>query len=1471
MSDIIADLELKVTSSAKGSTEAIDRLSRSLDGLKSSLSGFSDGYEATFTGLANGLSQLKTATTGWDTRGVKSMSSSLTKLSSSAEAVNRAFSVMKSGMIVGDTTGLTALSDALKGFNGFTLDANLPALISSLKALSKLIIPDDLAARLTDVGTALRGFSGFTVDPNLPMLISLLQRVSTVNIPPDLGAQLVRLGMGLAAFGAIVSGLGAIDRSIINLVNALSRLGGVDFASASIGLPIFTRAISDLITTVNAGGGVDRSLTNLINALTRLARATTTANGAISNLNLTVGQVPRHTERAHRSYNNLYMMLIKFRTLLWGIRTAWRALSSSISDASALTEVANVVGTVYSDTARETLEGLSKQAIKDYGMSELAFKQISSRFQAMGTAMGISNEAVAEAEKNFEKWHLINKATENELYGVRTNSMSDMSMTLTELAADIGSFYDTSVEDVQTALASIYTGTTRPLRQFGIDISQTNLQVWAMAQGLNADVQSMTQAEKAMLRYQYVLYSARNALGDFQKTSDTWANQVKILKNQLQQLGIIFGQTFINAFRPALKAMNRFLSAVISFAQQVFNALGAIFGWKIEITSSGIKDELGDVADTVGDISDGAGGAGDNLGKAAKNAGKLKQQLQGFDKLNLLTSDSGSGSGGSGGKGGSGGSGGGSGGGGGTSGDDLSVNITKQENPMFSHIKSLFDLGKFVGDTIADSLNNIDWNHIRLRARAFGTGLASFLNGFFSTDAMAAMGRTLAQGLNTALEELYGFADVFSWEQFGRSCRKFVDNIFLTFDWKLAADTVDAWVQGIADAIIGFFSEDSNKTAILDGLKEFVLNLDPETIALVVGAIGLSMSGALSFITPFGAFTAISEALKMLMTGGTGVVNIPLLLISLAAFDFSQSDKGGIAKFVDDTMSEIERRLEEALPSTLMDVLGGAFAGVGIGSTLGMTIGHPIAGAIIGGIIGGLANAVNWGDVWEEIKKGIAYMFPNLSALGEDVIGWIKKPFEDAENNESILKIGADILGGIVAGIGGAILAPIALGADIITWFVNGFKSLFDIRSPSHNSEIRDIGGNIIAGVVEGIKDFIKTPFKLGKSVFDWIRDGLGGGNGEGGNLGDFSVKVKAKYETTKAKVQEWWGNTKKWFGDGVTSVKSKYETTKGKVKDWWEDTKKWWKGLGKGKDGNTVDIQAKYQTTREKVSTWWNNTKSWWGTRFADVTANLTKTKDSLPESAKTINTTSKFTTAKDALTAAMKNIDAVAKISTLKDALSAAAKTFSSTAKFSSAKDALAAAAKTFTSTANFSKWSKASTFTSTITGMVATIASWSKAHKFSNYVGNMVSQFSSWSKAKSFKNTVTGLVASFSSWISGRRATGGLYKNGKWSPIQQYAAGGSPNAGQVFVAREAGPELVGRLGGHTAVMNNDQIVASVASGVARANQAEIEVLRQQNQILMAILNKRSGIDADSIFNAVRAKDTAYKQRTGRSAFSY
>ena len=122
----------------------------------------------------------------------------------------------------------------------------------------------------------------------------------------------------------------------------------------------------------------------------------------------------------------------------------------------------------------------------------------------------------------------------------------------------------------------------------------------------------------------------------------------------------------------------------------------------------------------------------------------------------------------------------------------------------------------------------------------------------------------------------------------------------------------------------------------------------------------------------------------------------------------------------------------------------------------------------------------------------------------------------------------------------------------------------------------------------------------------------------------------------------------------------------------------------------------------------------------------------------------------------------------------------------------------------------------------------------------------------------------------------ATGGIKIGNNWKPIPQYASGTlSAAQGELFVAREAGPELVGSIGGHSAVMNNDQIVSSVAygveSGVRGAMAEQNAILRSQNNILTQILAKEYGITQSDVFNAVRSENVKYINRTGRSAFSY
>lgn len=116
---------------------------------------------------------------------------------------------------------------------------------------------------------------------------------------------------------------------------------------------------------------------------------------------------------------------------------------------------------------------MAKTSIQDFGMSELSVKQYSSRFQAMGVAMGFSQK-----------------------------KMADMSIELTKLTADMASFYDVEQSDVARNLQAIFTGETEPLRKYGLDLTQATLKEWALKNGLDANISSMTQAEKTMLQIQ---------------------------------------------------------------------------------------------------------------------------------------------------------------------------------------------------------------------------------------------------------------------------------------------------------------------------------------------------------------------------------------------------------------------------------------------------------------------------------------------------------------------------------------------------------------------------------------------------------------------------------------------------------------------------------------------------------------------------------------------------------------------------------------------------------------------------------------------------------------------------------------------------------------------------------------------------------------------------------------------------------
>lgn len=140
---------------------------------------------------------------------------------------------------------------------------------------------------------------------------------------------------------------------------------------------------------------------------------------------------------------------------------------------------------------------------------------------------------------------------------------------------------------------------------------------------------------------------------------------------------------------------------------------------------------------------------------------------------------------------------------------------------------------------------------------------------------------------------------------------------------------------------------------------------------------------------------------------------------------------------------------------------------------------------------------------------------------------------------------------------------------------------------------------------------------------------------------------------------------------------------------------------------------------------------------------------------------------------------------------------------------------------------------------------------------------------------KNALSNLRSSVTGFFGGKtvnvgtkatkKADGGVFSGGSWKPIKKYAVGGLPNMGQMFVAREAGPELVGTLGGHTAVMNNDQIVQSVSDGVYRAVLAAMRGQKTSSGSQPVQIS----LDGKVIFDSTRKSVQEYFNRTGMSPF--
>lgn len=1307
----IDELQIKIKADSAKASDSIDKLASSLDSLGKSLS-----FDTSkLSNIASGIRSMSDAATGF--KGAKSK-----EITSLATALSK-FSNVDTSSFYGISAAMKNLAAGMKDTK--TIDAS--GIMNTAAALSKMggtlatVGTSNLVKIKDDLAYFVKGMNSVgSLNFDTTGLSNLIKSISKLGLAnsTQATANLPQISAQLQNFVRQMNKIGELKFDMTNmssLVTSISRLGSVASGRAVNNIPLLADNLKYLFETLSKAPNVSANIIRMTEALANLAKTGASSGRAATSLGKSLNIFSGSANKAKSSSFSLASAFGKLYASYWLLFRAFSKIKDAIDISSSLTEVENVVRTTFGNYEK-LIQDFSKTSIQDFGMSELTAKQVASRFQAMGTAMGFSQ-----------------------------GKMADMSLQLTKLTADMASFYDMEQSDVARNLQAVFTGETEPLRKYGLDLTQATLKEWAMKQGLDADISSMTQAEKTMLRYQYVMANTAAAQGDFARTSDTWANQVRILKQSFEQLAAIIGGALINAFKPFVRTLNAVMQKVIAFATTVTNALGSIFGWKFEISSGGLADDWSDAAGSAADIAD-------STGQAAKNVEKMNKGLRAFDELNLITtpdSSSGSGSGGSGGGGAS---------GGGASGGLVQVDTIFKDYE--SQIRSLRELGAYISDALSDAMESIDWDRIYSKARNFGKGLADFLNGLITPRLFGDVGMTIASALNTAIYAALSFGEEFDWTNLGDSIAAGVNRFFETFDFSSLGRTINTWVHGIYDTITTAIGN-IKWSEVWDGVTDFLSEIDLETISLIIGAFALKYAGKIltgkilketigkliseKFVAAFG-----QESVKSILSY---VVPISLS-VAVGALTFTIG-KDSIKKDAENLVKAYKdggflQYLQESLKQLI----------------------NPFEwiNAYGGGILS---------------QKGI------LDRYSDGVDLNIKMPKkEDYASLDEYQKALNDFNNNVPDSL--KVPSSFDLKAWIDEWKqINGLDNV-DLRAEVVLPNLRE--------KISGFKDDVKEWWGL-----------------------DVELPVRNKLTTTLEDVSSWWEDVKEYWGEKKLSIQTEIGEIKGKIEEKWNEaseyiqenilpwfTKDHWLEIGNG-------IKEGLSTKWEEFSTWWSDTgiAVWWNEKVSPWF---------------TVNT--------------WKNLG-----ESIRKGLSKKWEEFTG-----------------WWENTGFYKWwnqDVAPKFTTdkwTFSGISDGLKNaWNNAIAAVKHIWN---GFANWMNSK----------LSFS-WdavnIAGKQIVGaGSINLGK---IPTFAAGGFPSQYSMFMAGENGrAEILGTVGGKTAVAGGQEITG-IRDAVYSTAQQEMELLRQQNQLLQGILEKEFGITSEQIGKSARNYAKDYFNRTGREAYIF
>lgn len=725
-------------------------------------------------------------------------------------------------------------------------------------------------------------------------------------------ADFTRLATNLAKLGNInVSALNSTASSLSHLTRAFNMLGGVSANAMQVGelsknlgklgnksvtnaitnIPKLAAAMSNLMSTLSKAPRVSQNVIQMTNALANLASQGSKVGSASNSIIRGLNGASASATRAKISFGGLASAIGKFYATYWGFIRGFKALGKAIESTADYVEAFNYftvsIGKVASRWDSEW-ENYADENARNY--SNKFFTTLDDTFTKL-SGVSFNPETGLLSETGLKNLGLnLQEVTQ---YAAQLASMMDAvgqsgettlatTNAFVKLAGDISSLYNIDYSEAASKMRSVLQGQSRAGYRFGWDTTAAALQTTADRLDLSKAVSEMSQYEKQQLRILTILEQSRVAWGDQSNTINTLANQMRIFKNNISEVGMTLGQLFVPILQKAMPIINGVTIAI----KRLMASIAGFLGIKIEDTGQGFTS-----------MEDDIDGVTDSLEDATAAAKKLKTTTLGIDELNINAPQdaSGIGSGVAGG------------------GIDLTDEILdatseyegiwdeafrKMENlaekfadsvekflkPIRDMFENLFS-GNFeeAGKNLSEffmQLMDIDWDSVYAKARGFGKGLAEFLNGLISPELFAEVGKTVAGNLNTALHFLNSFGKTFDWKDFGKSLANGVKGFLENWDAELTGETLSNFANGLLEALTSAINELASEN-VFEELGQKVVDF---ICAIQWGELTWNLYGLFEAFTkavadfPYDFAKGISEGIASKITGEEINVEVPIYL-----------------------------------------------------------------------------------------------------------------------------------------------------------------------------------------------------------------------------------------------------------------------------------------------------------------------------------------------------------------------------------------------------------------------------------------------------------------------------------------------------------------------------------------------------------------------------------------------------------------